>query len=403
MKELKLLKELIEGKIKTHELEKFVSHSEAVNIRRKYLEEILNIDLRNIGSFIINAKIASHFNIEHMIGAVQVPLGIAGPIRINGDYAKGEFYLPLATTEGALVASVNRGCTIINASGGSHTKILEDKMTRAPVFQAKNLQQAIKFKEWVYENFDNLKREAESTTRHGELKDVRAWIVGRTVFLRFSYDTKDAMGMNMVTIATDKCVDFIEKNFPIKCISLSGNLCVDKKPSALNLILGRGKTVIAEAFISEEAIKEGLNTSSNLLAEVNYRKNLIGSGLAASYGFNAHFANIIAAMFLATGQDIAQVVEGSQGFTLVERDEDGVYISVTIPALEVGTVGGGTRLETQRECLKILGIEGGLAGENTKKLAEIIATGVLAGEISLIGALAAKELAFSHRYLARGE
>ncbi|MFQ6051292.1 MAG: hydroxymethylglutaryl-CoA reductase (NADPH) [Candidatus Hydrothermarchaeota archaeon] len=392
---------LKEGKIKTHELEKFVSPSEAISIRRKYLEDTLNVDLTDIGSFIIDPEIASRYNIEHMIGAIQVPLGIAGPVRINGDYAKGEFYLPLATTEGALVASVNRGCSIINASGGSYTKILEDKMTRAPVFQAKNIHEAIKFKEWIYRNFEKLKEEAESTTRHGELKDVRAWLVGRTVFLRFSFDTKDAMGMNMVTIATDKCVDFVEKNFPIKCISLSGNLCVDKKPSALNLILGRGKTIIAETFIPEETIKDGLNTSSNLLVEVNYRKNLIGSSLASSYGFNAHFANIIAAMFLATGQDIAQVVEGSHGFTLVEKEEKGVYFSVTLPALEVGTVGGGTRLETQRNSLKILGIKEGSAGKNAKKLAEIIATGVLAGEISLIGALAAKELASSHKHFAR--
>jgi hydroxymethylglutaryl-CoA reductase (NADPH) len=267
-----------------------------------------------------------------MIGAVQVPLGVAGPLRINGEYANGEFYIPLATTEGALVASAHRGCSVITASGGANVRIFDDKMTRAPVFIAKDVIGAKKLVGWVKENFMRLKEKAEA-----------------------------------------------------------------------NAITGKGKTVSADVVLNREIIREKLKTTPEKMAEVNYRKNLVGSARAGSLGFNAHAANIAAAIFIACRQDPAHVVEASNAMTLMELTEDGLYCSVTLPSLAVGTVGGGTGIGAQHECLSMLGAAGAgdPPGANSKKLAEIVAAAVLAGEISLIGALAARHLAKAHAELGR--
>ena len=334
-----------------------------------------------------------------MIGAVQVPLGIVGPLKVNGEHAQGDFYVPLATTEGALVASVNRGCSVITASGGARARIIDDKMTRAPVFRVNGIDHAFNVVEWVKNNWDIVKKAAESTTRHGKLIGFDYFIAGTNLFLRFKYNTGDAMGMNMATIATKEVSDVIEKNTGAKLIALSGNVCVDKKPAALNLILGRGKTIIAEVKIPREIVKKKLKTTPEDFVEVVYRKIYIGSALSGSYGFNAHFANIIAAIFIATGQDVAQVVEGSNGITIAEVTESGdLYVAVYLPSLEIGTVGGGTSVETQREALSIMDCYG---SGKVKKFAEIVASTVLAGEISLIGALAAQQLAEAHKKLGR--
>jgi hydroxymethylglutaryl-CoA reductase (NADPH) len=242
-------------------------------------------------------------------------------------------------------------------------------------------------------------------TKHGKLRGVKPYIVGNNLYLRFEFETGDAMGMNMVTIASEEIMKVIEEHFPdVKYLALSGNLCVDKKPNAMNFINGRGKTVIAEAIIPREIVEKKLKTTPELIAEVNYRKNLVGSAQAGSYGFNAHFANIVGAIFLATGQDEAQITEGSHGITLAEVTPEGdLYISVTMPSLEIGTVGGGTRVATQREALSIMGVAGGgdPPGANAKKFAEIIAGAVLAGELSLLAAIAAKHLAKAHKELGR--
>ncbi len=404
--EKRLLSDLISGKLKLYELENYVDASKACEIRRKFIEKVTGAKLEHIGYFSINVEAAMKKNIENMIGVVQIPLGIAGPLKIEGEYAKGEFYIPLATTEGALVASVNRGCSAITKSGGARTFIIKDAMTRAPVFKLKNAKRAIEFVEWVEKHFEDIKKVAESTTKHGKLLSIDPWVVGRSVFLRFSYDTKDASGLNMVTIATDAAVRYIEENFEDAiCISLSGNLCVDKKPAALNFILGRGKSVIAEAVIKREVCKKVLKTTPEDIVEVNYRKNLLGSALSLSHGFNAHYANIVAALFIATGQDEAHAVDGSLGITTTELYDGDLYISVYLPCIYVGTVGGGTRVETQRECLEILGVAGSgdPPGVNAKKLAEIVAAAVLAGELSLLAALAAGHLARAHEKFGRGK
>ncbi|WFO76185.1 hydroxymethylglutaryl-CoA reductase (NADPH) [Desulfurococcaceae archaeon MEX13E-LK6-19] len=398
---------VLSGEIPLHKIEEAVGNANvAVIVRRKVIEKLTGTVLPAIGTTIIDFVEISGKNIENPIGAIQIPLGIAGPLKINGEYAKGDYYIPLATTEGALVASINRGCKAITLSGGAKTRVLYDGMARAPLFWTPDIETASRLVSWVKENFSKIKEIAESTTRHGKLKDIEPFILGNNVWLRFVYETGDAMGMNMVTIATDKACRFIEENFPgtTRCIALSGNMCVDKKPALLNMLFGRGKTVVAEAIIKRDVVNKVLKTTPEAIVEVNIRKNLLGSARAGSLSYNAHYANIIAAIFIATGQDVAQVVESSMGYTWAEIRGEDLYISVTLPSLEVGTVGGGTRLPTQREALKILGIEGGgdPPGTNARKFAEIVAATVLAGELNLLAALAAGHLAEAHIKFGRG-
>ncbi|NJE60832.1 hydroxymethylglutaryl-CoA reductase (NADPH) [Thermococcus sp. 21S7] len=403
-----LVDKVASGEVKLHQVERYTNGDRklATEVRRRALEKRLGISLENIGHYSIDPERVIGKNIENMIGVVQIPMGVAGPLRINGEYAKGEFYIPLATTEGALVASVNRGCSALTAAGGVETTIIDDKMTRAPLLKCPDARRAREVAEWVRANIDYLQEKAVSkVTRHGKLRDVKPYIVGNNLYLRFEFETGDAMGMNMVTIASEEIMKVIEEHFPdVRYLALSGNLCVDKKPNAMNFINGRGKTVIAEAVIPREIVEKKLKTTPELIAEVNYRKNLVGSAQAGSYGFNAHFANIVGAIFLATGQDEAQITEGSHGVTLAEVTAEGdLYISVTMPSLEIGTVGGGTRVPTQREALSIMGVAGGgePAGANARKFAEIIAGTVLAGELSLLAAIAAKHLAKAHAELGR--
>lgn len=401
-----IIEKLVKGEIRFHEVDEYTESCEqAIEIRRKAIEKLTGVELGNIGYFSIDAKKAMDKNIENMIGAVQIPMGVAGPLHIEGDFAKGDFFVPLSTTEGALVASINRGCKAVTEAGGAKTVILEDKMTRAPVLRTGNIKESKQVVEWVNKNFKKLKDAAESTTRYGKLLRIEPFVVGRNVFLRFVYSTGDAMGMNMVTIATDKAIEILEDELGfVQHIALSGNLCTDKKPTAINFLLGRGKTVLAEATVPKKVVKEELKTTAEAIIEVNYRKNLVGSAQAVSYGFNAHFANIIGAIFLATGQDEAHIVEGSHGITTAERAGNGdLYFSIKLPALNIGTVGGGTGLSTQKEALKIMGVYGGgdPPGANAKKFAEVTAATVLAGELSLLGALAARHLSKAHKLLGR--
>lgn len=395
-----------QGKLKLYELEKALGDAnKAVEARRRFLERRLGLELKAIGSTVIDFNKVVGRNIENPIGAVQIPVGVAGPIKVEGEYAKGLFYVPLATTEGALVASVNRGMKLVTESGGARARVLRDGMARAPLFKLPSLIDAVDFVKWVQEHFEEIRKAAESTTRHGRLKEVQPFVVGDNVWLRFVFSTGDAMGMNMATIASEAAAKYIEEHYPkARLVALSGNMCVDKKPNAVNFLMGRGKTVVAEALIGR-AVLEGLGVTPEAVHEVNVRKNLLGSALAHSYGFNAHFANIIAAIFLATGQDAAQVVESSMGITWTEARPEGLYISVYLPSLEVGTVGGGTGLPTQREALAMMGVAGSgdPPGTNALKFAEIVAAAVLAGELNLIVALARNELARAHQALGRAK
>ncbi len=394
---------MVRQKTELHNIEFPVN--EAIGIRRQVVERLTGTRLEGLSVYSIDAESVSKRNVENMIGAVQVPVGIAGPLAVSGQFARGQFYVPLATTEGALVASVNRGCKAITAAGGSIVRIVGDEMTRAPVFKVRDVTEALRFVEWVQapSNVDKLRQAVKQTTRHGELLRVDPYVVDDNVFLRCAFDTKDALGMNMVTIATDKLADVIASELDVRLVALSGNMCIDKKPAAINLIEGRGKSVIAEVDVPRAIARRVLKTDPESMAEVHYRKNIMGSIKAGSLGFNAHAANVVAATFIATGQDPAHVVEGSTAITSILARDDRLHASVTMPSLPVGTVGGGTGVKTQKECLSILGVAGGgdPAGTNAKKLAEVICTAVLAGELSLIAALATRDLAKAHKTLGR--
>jgi hydroxymethylglutaryl-CoA reductase (NADPH) len=397
------LRRLREGSLRLYALEKELPAGEAVSVRRRFIEEQTCTTLPRIGDYSIDIDSVVKRNCENMIGTIQMPVGIAGPVSISGEYAKGAYYLPLATTEGALVASVNRGCSLITAAGGADVRILSDGMTRAPVFATGSISHAKEVFDFVRDHEEEIRAAAESTTRHGKLTGIVTTTAGTSVYVRFCFSTGDAMGMNMVTIASEKAAELISARTGARLIALSGNFCTDKKPAAVNVVLGRGKTVSAGVRLKNDLITSILKTDAAALLEVNMRKTLVGSARAGSLGLNAHAANIVAAMFIACGQDPAHVVEGSLCITTIDPADDGVYVSVTLPALPVGTVGGGTGVETQAECLRLLGVSGGgdPPGSHAKKLAEIVASGVLAGELSLLGAQAAQHLARAHKALGR--
>lgn len=399
--EREIINKIKKGEIKLREIEKYTDNiDEAVTIRRRFIEEVSNSKIEHLSNYSIDMGAASKKNIEQPIGAIQIPVGIAGPLKVKGDYAKGEFYIPLATTEGALLASVNRGCSIIAEAGGVTTKIIDDKMTRAPVIKAKSVSEALEIKAWIERNFKELKKAAEVTTRHGKLIKIDPiLVVGRYVYPRFVFTTGDSMGMNMVTIATEAALSLLTHKTGAHIVALSGNVCVDKKPSSLNLVEGRGKSFVAEIVIPKEIVERKLKSTAEAIVEVNTSKNLIGSAISGSMGFNAQYANMIGAMFLATGQDEAHIVEGSIGITTASEEENGdLYFSVTLPDVPVATVGGGTSIDTARECLEIMDCYG---NEKVHKFAEIVAGTVLAGELSLMGALAAGHLARAHKELGR--
>ncbi|MEM1939381.1 MAG: hydroxymethylglutaryl-CoA reductase (NADPH) [Acidilobaceae archaeon] len=402
-----IISKIDKGEVSLSKLEEYLGNANlAALARRVYLEKKTGVSMPSIASTIIDFEEVYGRNIENAIGAVQIPVGIVGPLRVDGEYASGEFYVPLATTEGALIASVNRGVKAITLSGGAKTRVLKDGMTRAPLIWTPSVEEALRFIEWTKSNIEAFKAKVSEATRHGSLIDVQPFIVGNLVWLRLVYKTGDAMGMNMATLASDKICSYIESSYdgPARCISLSGNMCTDKKPAIINRLLGRGKYVIAEAVVRENIVENILKAKPELIHYINITKNLLGSAVAGSNSFNAHYANIIAAIFIATGQDAAQVVESSMGFTWTELRDRDLYISVTLPSLEVGTIGGGTRLPAQREALRLLGVEGGgnPPGVNALKFAEIIAATVLAGELNLLAALASGHLARAHEKFGRG-
>lgn len=364
-----------------------------VKERREALEKEKSIELKNIGASLIDTTVASAKNCENMIGYTQVPMGIAGPLIIEGK----EYYIPLATTEGALVASVSRGCKAISESKGARVRSHVAGTTRGPVFYVENLSKSAEFYQFIISHIEELRAIAMTTSTHLQLLSVSSDGVGKYRFVRFSYDTQDAMGMNMVTIATDVLCKYIEKETGARCIAVAGNFDIDKKPAWINSILHRGHMVWAEATIPSDTLTTVLKTTANAVYDVWLAKCMIGSAMAGSMGFNAQYANIIAAIFLATGQDIAHVVEGSIGITTCEVVNDDLYISIYLPDCMVGTVGGGTGLATQKEALSIMGVT------TSQAFAEVVAGAVLAGEISLLSSLAQGSLAKAHQRLARGK
>ncbi|KAI5367210.1 putative Sterol-sensing domain, hydroxymethylglutaryl-CoA reductase, class I/II [Septoria linicola] len=338
---------------------------------------------------------------ENVVGYLPLPLGVAGPMTIDGK----SYFLPMATTEGVLVASTSRGAKAINAGGGAVTVLTGDGMTRGPCIGFETLTRAAAAKVWLDspEGQKVMKDAFNSTSRFARLQSLKTSIAGTYVYVRFKTTTGDAMGMNMISKGVEKALGVMsaEAGFSdMAIISVSGNFCTDKKPAAINWIDGRGKSVVAEAIIPEEVVRSVLKSNVDALVELNISKNLIGSAMAGSIGgFNAHAANIVTAIFLATGQDPAQNVESSNCITVMKNLNGNLQISVSMPSIEVGTIGGGTVLEPQAAMLDLLGVRGAhptTPGANSQQLARIIAAAVLAGELSLCSALAAGHLVKAH-------
>lgn len=339
-------------------------------------------------------------NIENFIGLAQVPVGIVGPLRVLGTHARGDFYVPLATTEGALVASYNRGAKVVTVGGGAHTLCVSARVSRAPAFVFATLAEAVSFVEWIAAELDALRAIAASTSHHARLEDVRPTVLGNHVHLECEFTTGDAAGQNMVTVAAEALCRHIVARAPVRPRRwfVEGNLSGDKKATAKSFLSVRGRRVIAEAIAPRDAVIGVCQTTPEAILE--YAKVSMPAAVqSGAIGAQGHYANALAALFIACGQDAACVAEASVGITRVDVVGAGdLYVSVTLPNLIVGTIGGGTDLPTQRECLGILGCTG--SGTATK-FAEIAAATVLAGEISITAALAAGQFTQAHVKYAR--
>ncbi|XP_066472336.1 3-hydroxy-3-methylglutaryl-Coenzyme A reductase isoform X1 [Tiliqua scincoides] len=391
--------------IPAYKLETLMETQErGVSIRRQMLAQKLlePSSLQDLPYKHYNYSLVMGACCENVIGYMPIPVGVAGPLLLD----KKEFQVPMATTEGCLVASTNRGCRAISLGGGASSRILADGMTRGPVVRLPSACQSAEVKAWLEtpEGFKIVKDAFDSTSRFARLQRLHISLAGRNLYIRFQSRTGDAMGMNMISKGTEKALARLQEEFPeLHILAVSGNYCTDKKPAAINWIEGRGKSVVCEAVIPAKVVKEVLKTTTEAMVEVNINKNLVGSAMAGSIGgYNAHAANIVTAIYIACGQDAAQNVGSSNCITLMEltgpTNED-LYISCTMPSIEIGTVGGGTNLLPQQACLQMLGVQGASPdnpGENARQLAKIVCATVLAGELSLMAALAAGQLVRSH-------
>jgi hydroxymethylglutaryl-CoA reductase (NADPH) len=366
--------------------------------RRDFVTAKTGTSLDAVGSFTIDPEV-TRGNVENFIGTVQMPLGLAGPLRINGEHARGDFYVPLATTEGTLVASYSRGMRVISECGGVRATVVKHSMQRAPVFLFEDAMQARDFGAWLKERFEEIKVAAESTTRSGRLIDIEQYPIANMLYTRFCYATGDAAGQNMSGKATFVACEWIRANHPLEPnFILSGAIDTDKKHSMMNMIQTRGKRVIAEFTLRREIARRVLRIDTADL--YRYRQiAAVGALQAGSAYSGAHSANGIAALFIATGQDEANVAESHAGITYGQLLDNGDYYwSVTLPALICATYGGGTGLPTQRECLELLGCYG--TGK-ADKFAEIVAAVVLAGDVSLTAAVLAGDWVTSHEAMGR--
>lgn len=362
--------------------------------RRAVVTEETGADLAHTGSYSIDPGVLPG-NIENFSGVVQVPMGFAGPLLVNGEHAQGEFYVPMATSEGTLLASYSRGMRLTREAGGVKTTVIDDAMQRAPIFVFEDARAARDFGLWVTEHFADIKAAAETTTRSGKLRDIQQFGMGKMRWLRFNYTTGDAAGQNMVSKATREACMWIlaQKPEQLEHFSLAANFDTDKKHSTVNSLHTRGKRVVAEVTLPAKMIEEVMHTTGAALFKQRQLSNM-GAMMAGSVNNGAHFANGVTAMFIACGQDVANVAESSAGFVHGELKANGdYYFSVTIPALVVATYGGGTGLPTQKECLEVMGCYG---QGKVLKFAEIVAATVLCGELSLSAAVVSDQWVSSH-------
>jgi len=371
---------------------------EQADARRAFAAERTGARLEHVSSYSFDPGMLPG-NVENFVGVAQVPIGLAGPLVVNGEHANGEFYVPLATAEGTLVASYNRGMRLLREAGGVTTTVVDDAMQRAPAFLFPSAREARDFSGWLREHFEEIKRVAESTTRSGKLRDIEQYSASRMLFTRFNYTTGDAAGQNLTGKATWAACEWIKANYPdLEHYFLESNFATDKKSSQVNMLNTRGKRVVAEATLPRDLVKERMHADVDLLFRARLVSNL-GGFMSGVNNNGAHSANGITAVFIATGQDVANVAESSAAFNYSEVLPNGdYYVSITIPSLIVATYGGGTGLATQRVCLVLLGCSG--AGK-VHKFAEIVAATVLCGEMSLGAAIVAEEWVKAHDLFGR--
>ncbi|MCA9790757.1 MAG: hydroxymethylglutaryl-CoA reductase [Candidatus Eremiobacteraeota bacterium] len=367
--------------------------------RQQFVEQRCGVALEHVKGLSYDPHRASG-NIENLFGVAQVPLGLAGPLKVDGEHAQGDFYVPLATSEGTLVASYGRGMKVLYRCGGARCTVVGDQMQRAPVFLFADARQARRFADWIKASLSEIRKVAEATSRVAHLKHIEYYLVSRFVYLRFDYTTGDAAGQNMVSRATLAACNWILEHYDasIENFYLESNLATDKKSSMVNIIHSRGKRVTAEVTVDGETLWNLLRVTPERLHHHNGVANL-GAFLSGANNNGLHAANGITALFLATGQDVANVAEASAAMLYTEVTREGaLYLSITLPCLIVATHGGGTALPTQRECLEMLGCYG---PGKVKKLAEIVAATVLAGELSLAAAISSDEWVSAHEKLGR--
>jgi hydroxymethylglutaryl-CoA reductase (NADPH) len=372
----------------------------AVAMRQAFIAEATGVRFEHLSRYSFDPSV-TRGNIENFTGVAQVPIGFAGPLMVNGEHARGEFLIPLATTEGSLVASYNRGMKVLNLSGGVTCTVSASAMQRAPVFAFDSAREARAFRDWTIEHLAQIRVAAERTDPWVKLLDVEIYLSNKFAYLRFNFDTGDAAGQNMVGLATQAACDWIGERVPgIRRLYLESNFATDKKGSHVNVMRTRGKRVTAEAVFPRDVLREHLRADPESIQHHGRMAN-IGALLSGANNNGLHSANAITAMFIATGQDVANVAEGSAGLIYSEVTPAGdLYLSITIPSLIVATHGGGTGLPTQRECLEVLGCRG---KGKVNKLAEIVAGVVLAGEISLAAAISANEWVAAHQKLGRND
>ncbi|MGI4864729.1 MAG: hydroxymethylglutaryl-CoA reductase [Janthinobacterium lividum] len=372
----------------------------AIQARQRFAETYTKQEYKHLKNYSFDPHDLQG-NCENFVGVAQVPVGLAGPLLVNGEHAQGEFLIPLATTEGTLVASYNRGIQVLNLCGGVKCTVIGDAMQRAPVFVFDDARGARDFGRWVAESLELIRPEAESTSRVAKLQYIDTYLANKFAYLRFNFSTGDAAGQNMVGRATFAACSWIMENYkgaPIRHFYLESNFATDKKASQINVMRTRGKRVVAEAVIKRDVLQQRMRVTPEQLAYHGQVSN-IGAFLSGANNNGAHSANGITAMFIATGQDVANVSESSAGVLYSEVTKEGdLYINITIPSLIVATHGGGTGLATQNECLRMLGC----VGQGTvNKFAEIVAGVVLAGELSLGAAISSSDWVSSHEQYGR--
>jgi len=371
---------------------------EMASQRAAFIKAQTGAELDTVSSYTVDPALMRG-NIENFVGTAQVPIGIAGPLKMVGEHAKGDFYIPMATTEGTLVASYSRGMRVISECGGARATVTKHSMQRAPVFMFDNALEAREFGKWVNEHIDAIRGVVKTSSRTGRLTEIEQYPVGNMLYTRFCYTTGDAAGQNMTGKATLFACEWIKANHPLQPrFILSGNIDTDKKHSMMNTIQTRGKRVIAEFVLNRDVARKLLRIETEWLYRFRQIAD-VGTMLAGAAYAGAHSANGIAAMFIATGQDAANVAESHAGILYGELLDNGdFYWSVTLPAMICATYGGGTALPSQRECLEMMDCFG--TGK-ADKLAEIIAAVVLAGDVSLSSAILAHEWVSSHEKMGR--